>query len=91
METSHTHHIYEVVMTDDEMDEDTPGGFADDHGGLERFEVAVITHSHELFNEPGEPPHSHSHMAAPLKAGSYTQDPEEQPAPDIPATGENEP
>ena len=69
--TRHTHFIYEVVMTEEERRDEVPDGLVGDHGGLERFEVSVITHTHEIFDDPHEP--SHSHMTDPLKTGSYIE------------------
>ena len=67
----HTHYIYEVVMTDEQMEEDAPSTFVDDQGGLEAFQAHAITHTHEFFDDPDE---THTHMADPVKTGTYIDD-----------------
>ena len=67
----HTHYIYEVVMTEGQREDDVPDGFVEDNGGLEHFEASAITHTHELFDVPDEPPHSH--MADPVQTGTYIE------------------
>ena len=57
--TTHTHYIYEVVMTTEQRIDDVPHNFIEDNGGMERFEASVITHSHKLFDESDELPHTH--------------------------------
>ena len=69
--TMHTHYIYEVMMTEEQRKDDVPGTFVDDRGGLEEFEATNITHTHELFDQPGEP--AHSHMRDPIQTGTYIE------------------
>ena len=69
--TTHTHYIYEVVMTKEQRKDDVPSGFIDDNGGLDRFEAVAITHSHDFEDPPDETPHTH--MPDPLKTGTYIE------------------
>ena len=70
--TTHTHYIYEVVMTNEQRKDDVPSSFADDNGGLERFETCAITHTHDFVDEPDEAPHTH--MSDPLRTGTYIEE-----------------
>ncbi len=60
MDIPHTHHVYEVVMTQYERMENDVEGFIKDHGGMDNFRVAQLTHRHTIPEQAeGSPAHTH--------------------------------
>lgn len=68
----HTHFIYEIVMTEEERQDDTPLSFLNNHPEQDLLQIVAITHTHPIPEDDDSP--THTHMPDPVKAGTYIED-----------------
>ena len=69
----HTHHIYEVVQTEEMRRDEMPQDHPDEHGGWDEFQLEAVTHDHELQSDH-EDGVMHTHLPPPLQVGTYLED-----------------